>query len=179
MTFTAAAGSFTITSDNTGTLKIGNVDNQSSNLQIFDLELEFQNKETVLAGGPVQFNQAVTTKTGNNQLTFSGGSQIIAGASNIFDSAIDLILNDTTLNMSNTTQSFSSISISGNSIIDFGGSDASLILENLFVSTGTLTIQNWTGEAGDFFVSNSVDASSVTNIIFEGWGDATGDPLMG
>ena len=66
MTFTPAAGAFTISSDNTGTLKIGNVDNQSTNLQIFDIELEFQNKETVLAGGPVQFNQAISTKTGNN-----------------------------------------------------------------------------------------------------------------
>lgn len=179
MTFTAAAGAFTISSDNTGTLKIGNVDNQSSNLQIFDIALEFQNKETVLAGGPVQFNQAVTTKTGNNQLTFTGGSQIIAGASNIFDSAIDLILNDTTLNMSNTTQTFSSISVSGNSILDFGGTGGSLNLDNLFVSSGTLTIQNWTGNPGDFFVSGAVDSTTVSNVIFEGWGDATWDPIDG
>jgi hypothetical protein len=177
-TFAGTAGTFTITSDNTGTLKIGNVDHPSTGLQIFDIPRQFQNKETVLAGGPVQFNQAVSTKTGNNQLTFSAGSQIIAGTRNIFDSAIDLILNDTTLNMSNTTQSISSITISGNSIIDFGGSDASLTLANLIVTSGTLTIQNWTGDPGDFYVSNTVDPTTVSNVIFEGWDGAGGTPSM-
>jgi hypothetical protein len=179
MTFTSAAGPFTISSDGGGTLKIGNVDNQSSSLQIFDISLEFQNKETVLAGGPVQFNQAILTKTGNSQLTFSGGSQIIAGASNIFDSSIDLILNDTTLNMNNTSQSFSSITVSGDSILDFGGSSAAINISNLSISSGTLTIKNWTGESGDFQVTNAVDSTSITNIQFEGWGDATWDNGVG
>ena len=179
MTFTSSAGAYTINSDNTGVLKIGNVDNQSTNLQTFDIELEFQNKETVLAGGPVQFNQAISTKTGNNQLTFSGGSQIIAGASNIFDSAIELILSDTTLNMSGTTQSFSSITITGDSILDFGGSSASLNIGTLTVTAGTLTIQNWTGDPGDFLVTNTVGGSSIGNITFQGWGNATWDPVDG
>lgn len=179
MIFGPSAGAFTINSDGTGTLKIGNVDNQSTSLQTFDIELEFQNKETVLAGGPVQFNQAITTKTGNNQLTFSGGSQIIAGASNIFDSAIDLILNDTTLDLSNTNQSFSSITITGDSILDFGGSSASINLDSLIVTDGTLTIQNWTGDPGDLLVTNSVDSTSIANVTFAGWGDAEWDPFNG
>ena len=81
--------------------------------------------------------------------------------------------------MSNTTQTFSSISVSGNSILDFGGTGGSINLDSLFVSNGTLTIQNWTGNPGDFFVSGTVDSTTVGNVIFEGWGDATWDPIDG
>lgn len=179
LTFTAAAGSYTIESDGSGVLSIGNVDNQSTSLQIFDIPLEFQNKETVLAGGPIQFNQAVTTKTGNNQLTFTGGSSIIAGANNVFSGGIELILHDTILDLSGTDQSFAGISISGDSVIDFGGSDAVIDLQFLEVLNGTLTIKNWTGDPGDFIVSDSVDATSLGNITFEGWGDATWDSTDG
>ncbi|MCC5023295.1 MAG: hypothetical protein J6386_11115 [Candidatus Synoicihabitans palmerolidicus] len=179
VTFTASAGSFTIQSDSNGVLKIGDIDNQSTALQIFDLELEFQNKETVLAGGPVQFNQAITTKTGNTELTFSGNSEIIAGNNNIFDGSIDLFLNGTTLDLSDTTQFFSSISVSGDSIIDCGGASAALNLNILSVLGGTLTVKNWTGNPGDFAVSGAVDSTSLGNIIFEGWGDATWDPTSG
>ncbi|MBT5901556.1 MAG: PEP-CTERM sorting domain-containing protein [Opitutaceae bacterium] len=179
LTFTSAAGAYTISSDGSGVLSIGNVDNQSTPLQVFDIPLEFQNKETVLAGGPIQFNQAVTTKTGNNQLTFTGGSQITAGADNVFTGGIELILQDTTLDLSGTNQSFSGISISGDSVIDFGGSDAVIDLQFLEVLNGTLTIKNWTGDPGDFIVSDTVDSSSLGNITFEGWGDATWDPTTG
>jgi|GEM_PF-2549520 len=51
MTFGTGAGTFTINGDGTGRLKIGNVDNQSTSLQTFDIELEFRHKETVLVGG--------------------------------------------------------------------------------------------------------------------------------
>lgn len=179
LTFTSAAGSYTISSDGSGVLSIGNVDNQSTSLQIFDIPLEFQNKETVLAGGPIQFNQAVTTKTGNNQLTFTGGSSIIAGANNVFTGGIELILQDTILDLSGTTQSFAGISVSGNSVIDFGGSDAVIDLQFLEVLNGTLTIRNWTGDPGDFIVSDSVDSTSLGNITFEGWGNANWDPIDG
>lgn len=175
-TFLSSAGSYTISSDGTGVLQVGNVDNQSTSLQTFDIPLEFQNKETVLAGGPIQFNQAVTTKTGNNELTFTGDSEIIAGADDIFSGTIDLFLSGTTLNLSNTNQSFTSISISGDSVIDFGGSDATLNLDFLDVQGGTLIVKNWTGDPGDFQVSNTVDSTSLTNITFEGWGDATWNP---
>jgi hypothetical protein len=179
LTFTSAAGSYTISSDGSGVLSIGNVDNQSTSLQIFDIPLEFQNKETVLAGGPIQFNQAVTTKTGNNQLTFTGGSSIIAGADNVFNGGIELVLQDTILDLSGTDQSFSGISISGDSVIDFGGSDAVINLDFLEVLNGTLTIQNWTGDPGDFIVSDSVDSTSLGNITFDGLGDASWDPTDG
>ena len=176
LTFLSSAGNYTISSDGTGVLRVGNVDNQSTSLQTFDIPLEFQNKETVLAGGPIQFNQAVTTKTGNSELTFTGSSEIIAGADNIFSGNIDLFLSGTTLNLSNTNQSFTSISVSGDSIIDFGGSSAALNLDFLDVQGGTLTVRNWTGDPGDFQVINNVDTNSLTNIIFEGWGDATWNP---
>ncbi len=179
LTFTAAAGSFTIESDGSGVLSIGNVDNQSTSLQIFDISLEFQNKETVLAGGPIQFNQAVTTKTGNNQLTFTGGSSIIAGTDNVFTGGIKLVLQDTILDLSGIDQSFSGISVSGDSVIDFGGSDAVIDLQFLEVLNGSLTIKNWTGDPGAFLVTDSVDATSLGNITFEGWGDATWDPSDG
>lgn len=179
LTFTSAAGSYTIESDGSGILSIGNVDNQSSSLQTFDIPLEFQNKETVLAGGPIQFNQAVTTKTGNNELTFSGGSQIIAGADNIFTGDIELHLDNTTLDLSGTAQSFAGISISGDSTLDFGGSSAAIDLQFLEVLHGTLTISNWTGDPGDFSVGGIVDSTSLANIVFEGWGDATWDPIDG
>ena len=175
VTFTPSAGSFTLSSDGGATLKIGNIDNQSTDLQIFDLALEFQNKETVLAGGPVQFNQAISTKTGNNELTFTGNSEIIAGASNIFSAAIELNLDGTTLDLSDTSQSFSSITITGDSIIDFGGSSATISLGSLTVTAGTLTVQNWTGDPGDFAVTDAVDEASIGNISFDGWGDATWD----
>lgn len=179
MTFLSSAGSYTIGTDGTGTLMVGNIDNQSTSLQTFDIPLEFQNKETVLAGGPVQFNQAVTTKTGNNQLTFTGSAEIIAGADNVFSGNIDLFLSGTTLNLSNTNQSFTSISISGDSVIDFGGSDAAINLDFLNVTNGTLIVRNWTGDPGDFQVSNTVDSGSLTNITFEGWDGATWDPVDG
>lgn len=176
LTFVSSAGSYTISSDGTGVLRVGNVDNQSTSLQTFDIPLEFQNKETVLAGGPIQFNQAVTTKTGNSELTFTGSSEIIAGADDIFSGNFDLFLSGTTLNLSNTNQSFTSISVSGDSIIDFGGSDATINLDFLSVEGGTLTVKNWTGDPGDFQVTNNVDSTSLTNIVFEGWGDATWNP---
>ncbi len=177
--FGASAGAYTLTSDSTNQLQIGNITNNSGNLQIFDLELEFQNKETVLAGSAVQFNQAVTTKTGNTELTFSGSSEIIAGASNIFDSSINLFLNNTTLDLGNTTQSLTSITVTGDSVIDFGGAGAALTLFELNVIGGSLTVLNWTGDPGDFLVQSAVDSASLANITFDGWGDATWDSGTG
>ena len=47
------------------------------------------------------------------------------------------------------------------------------------MTSGTLTIRNWTGDPGDFYVTNTVDPTSVTNVTFEGWGGATWDPIDG
>ncbi len=179
ITFGTSAGSYTISSDGSAVLQVGNISNDSSATQVFNIAIEFQNKETVLAGSPIQFNQAVTTKTGNSELTFSGGSEIIAGADDVFGSGIDLFLDNTTLNLADTTQNFSSITVSGDSVIDFGGSSASLSLFELTVITGTLTVVNWTGDPGDFFVDSEVDSTSISNIEFVGWGDSTWDPDFG
>lgn len=177
--FGTSAGSYTLSSDGSAVLQVGNISNDSSATQVFDIAIEFQNKETVLAGSPIQFNQAVTTKTGNSELTFSGGSEIIAGADDVFGSGIDLFLDNTTLDLSNTTQNFSSITVSGDSVIDFGGSDAALSIFELTVITGTLTVVNWTGDPGDFFVDSEVDSTSISNIEFAGWGDSSWDPDFG
>lgn len=168
VTFQSAAPTYTIQGDGTKSLQLRNIYNDSGVRQIFEVDLIFLNKTSVLAGAPIEFRGTIDAHTGNNELEFTGSSAIVLTGDNQVDSNLSLTLSgDVTLDLSGTTQAFKSLTVTGDAIIDFGH-DASLSLNYITVEDGaTLNVVNWSDDTA-FFVAFEPDQTTLSSTYIDG-----------
>lgn len=183
ITFTPETPTYTIQGDGTKSLRLRDIHNDSGGTQIFEVDLIFLNKVTVVAGAPIEFGGAIEAHTGNNELEFSGDSSISLTSDNQVSSDINLILGGgITLDLAGTDQSFNSLTVTGDAFIDFDDG-ANLALNHITVEEGaSLNALNWSGDS-EFIVQDEPSEETQSNILVNGaesrWGfDEHGNPTI-
>lgn len=127
------------------------------------LVLDKDNGAAIQTNGPVTFGDA--------DIVFAADSQITAWTNVTLESGATLFLND-------TTQSINNLVVNGDAVIDFGEGGSTFNINQLTLTGETvLTITNWVDTVDSFFASLNPGSSSLAKIIFDGYGEASWDPL--
>lgn len=124
---------------------------------------------TVEGDGTTNFNGAMTsvgtlTKLDDGKLTFATSATV----ANMDFGGGTLLLDSANLTISGT------LHITGDSILDFGTSTASVLTAaTLVIDSGVnLTVLNWTNAVDHFYVTNTVNSGTLSQITFSGFGPA-------
>ncbi|MFH1499207.1 MAG: PEP-CTERM sorting domain-containing protein [Verrucomicrobiota bacterium] len=132
---------------------------------------------TTVNSGTLVMAQTGSGDAINGPLVVNGGSVVFEGDGQI-PTWTSVTLNDgAVFDLGDTVQEFTNLIVNGNAIIDFGTGGSELDITNITLNgDSVLTILNWNDSLDSFFANYDPGSSSLAQVIFDGYGEATWDP---
>lgn len=121
-----------------------------------------------------------TNAIGNSDITLNGGS-LRLDSDNVIHNGADLTLAGGTFNLNGHEETMDNLTLNGNSIIDFGAGTVDLTFDDLALTSGQLSIYNWSGafsQLGTAGTAGSDDRLLFTNITGFSEGDYLGNVVF-